>query len=136
MQSELDSNYYELRSNFATNDVGKNLFNDLAKATMLLNPGQSLEISRIYGKLIENLQIIESLAKSESFQAITKEADSLIYEHGSMKVESPVDIRDDAGANDYVVKGKEAIEQIIEDQLRKEFRKFIKKLQNVTLSSL
>lgn len=136
LQSELNSNYYELLYGILKSKEDKKFFREMAKEETLNIPKQSIEISWVYGRLMEQLSILEQLASSKSFEQIGEDADKLIFNHKSIIVRPATNISNKELADKYLSDGKESIEYIIDDEIRKSFDIFADELKNVRLRFL
>lgn len=134
LQSELKSNYYELLAKFQTNETDRSFFLDVAKQEAFKNPEQSIQVSQIYGRLIENYGIIEQLSKRADYNSIKNDIDEFVYNHGSLVIKAPKSDCDSLDkANKYSNDGHKIIERIIDERIKKPNLDLKKHLEEVRL---
>lgn len=134
LQSELKSNYYELASKFQKKETDRSFFLDIAKQEALSNPNQSLLISQIYGRLIENYGVIEQLGNSQDYNSIKDDIDRFVYNHGSITVKAPDENCDSIEkANKYNTDGHKDIEKAIDEKVKQANLKLKESLESVRL---
>lgn len=135
LQSELKAYYYQARKELATRVDDKALYHDLEKHEAFQQPELSIEINRIYGKLIEHAKLLKTLSNKKSYQKIATSMNELIVNHKSFFVKDiPAKIRssmEEVYASNQ--KGHKYIDQIIDSEIRKKFITLNKELEEVKL---
>lgn len=134
LQSELKSNYYELIARLKTEVDDKTYFRDLSMREALSGPAQSIEVSRIYGRLIEQYGIIEQLGNTSDYSSMKSQIDEFVYNHGSIFIK-PFDKKIDSidKAESANKTGHIDITNEIENYVKKPNMKLKRSMSNIRL---
>ena len=135
LQSELKAYYYQARKELTTSPEENILYRDLEKHEAFQQPELSIEISRIYGKLIEHAELLKALSNKKSYQKVATSMNELTVNHKNLFVKDiPTELR---GSMEevyaYNQKGHKYIDQIIDSEIRKKFSTLNKELEEVKL---
>ena len=135
LQSELKAYYYQARKELATRADNRALYHDLEKHEALQQPELSIEISRIYGKLIEHAELLRALSSRKSYQKVATSIESLIVNHKSLFIKDmPTDQKKSMEkVVSYNQQGHEYIDTIIDSEIREKFNTLNKELEEVKL---
>jgi hypothetical protein len=133
--SELNSNYYELLTNFMGSHDLKMFYLGMAKEEALLNPSQSILIGETYGKIVEQLGIIQQLSSEESYKKISRKANKVFRYKGILLDPPPKNTDTKEKASEYLNHAKKDIVKIIDSTLGKELDDLIKSLPKLKLKT-
>lgn len=135
LQSELKAYYYQARKELATRADDRTLYHDLEKHEALQQPELSIEISRVYAKLIKHAELLMALSSRKSYQKVATSIDSLIVSHKSLFIKDiPTEQKKSMEKVDsYNQQGHAYINTIIDSEIREKFSILIKELEEVKL---
>lgn len=133
LNSGLSANYYELMVGLTPGKEDKIFFRDMAKEETLLHPTQSLLISETWGRLVEQLGVIQLMGSERSFKKIKEKANAT-FQYKAIQIDGPPPNTDSQEKADrYLALGKESIQKIIDITIRKEMDELIDGLASIEL---
>lgn len=134
LQSELSSNYYERMIRLTPAKEDKIFYREIAKLEAFNGPPQSIEISKIYGYLIEEYGVIEQLSVASDFEKIRSLVNEFVYDHKTIVI-TPMEpnIESPDEAEKYLNDGKKDIEKQINSDICQKNNRLAMKLSKLRL---